>query len=149
MQKETYKEVFEKFLSRLKAPSDLLKRMETLPKSYYDALLHVAKEENRRADEKSKDFSAVNINLNTEKRKKLSPKWLFHKRKQYLQMLQSGVMKTKYPDMVMYFLGRFYEIREERNNVNHATEDGDKQLKTNLEIETMIRNYLDDLRKIV
>ena len=148
MHKETYKEEFEKFLLRLKGPLDLLKRMETLPKNYYEALLQMGQEEDSRADETRDDFAAASKKTNGKSKEKLSLKWLLHKRKQYLQMLQSGVMKTNYPDKVMYFLGRFYEIREERNNVNHATEDGKKQLKTNQEIETMITEYLDALNKI-
>ena len=56
-------------------------------------------------------------------------------------------MKTDYQDKILFFLGKYFGIREERNNINHASQLKNASLKTNQEIEEMITRLLVELKK--
>ena len=122
----TYKDEFDHFLKRINVPRDLIKRMENLSAEQYGPLL--------------------GIEVKPKAKISISPRW--NKRKtEYLAMIEQGIMKTDYPDKILFFLGNYFGIREERNNINHASQLKNASLKTNREIEEMITRLLVELKK--
>lgn len=122
----TYKDEFDHFLKRINVPRDLIKRMENLSAEQYGPLL--------------------GIEVKPKAKISISPRW--KKRKtEYLAMIEQGIMKTDYPEKILFFLGNYFGIREERNNINHASQLKNASLKTNREIEEMITRLLVELKK--
>ena len=122
----TYKDDFDQFLKRIIEPRDLIKRMENLSAEQYGPLL--------------------GIEVKPKAKISISPRWK-RRKAEYLAMLEQGVMKTDYQDKILFFLGKYFGIREERNNINHASQLKNASLKTNQEIEEMITRLLVELKK--
>lgn len=74
------------------------------------------------------------------------PKWE-NRASIYREMLQNGIAKSKFnnPEKVLQLLNGYYEIRRERNQLNHANIAERKEIS---ELEEMIVNYLDEIEKI-
>lgn len=74
------------------------------------------------------------------------PKWE-NRASIYLEMLQNGVAKSKLnnQEKMLKLLNGYYEIRRERNQLNHANASERKEISA---LENMIVNYLDELEKI-
>ncbi len=74
------------------------------------------------------------------------PKWK-NRASIYREMLQNGVAKSKFHDQekVLQLLNGYYEIRRERNQLNHANGAERKEISA---LEKMIVNYLDEIEKI-
>ena len=64
------------------------------------------------------DQNAKDTDLNTD----TTNKWESRKN-HYEYMLQTGIMKTKYPDDIMDMLKGYYDIRTKRNQINHAASE--------------------------
>lgn len=64
----------------------------------------------------------------------------------HLEMLKNGVAKSKLNDQekIIQLLNGYYEIRRERNNLNHANSNKRKEIS---ELEKMIVAYLDEIEK--
>ena len=74
------------------------------------------------------------------------PKWT-NRKKIYSEMLDSGAGTSKLNDRQKIFelLHEFYNIRQERNQINHATEVSRKEIS---DLKNMIESYLDKIEKI-
>ena len=77
---------------------------------------------------------------------KTKSKWE-HRAEMYLGMLKSGVAKSELKDKkkILELLQGYYEIRQERNQLNHANSGGRMKIS---DIALMIDNYLEKLEKI-
>lgn len=125
-----YNNGFEQFIKGLNNNDDLIRRLHGLPAESYPLLLGVEKPpKNEKSSSKSENKEA---------------KW--QKRKfQYECMLKAGIMKTIYPNEVLTLLKGFFDIRTERNHINHANDDG--LTDSALPIDEMMLTYLDQLEK--
>ena len=74
------------------------------------------------------------------------PKWE-NRASIYLEMLQSGVAQSKLnnQEKMLQLLHGYYEIRRERNQLNHANTSERKEISA---LEKMIVSYLDEIEKI-
>lgn len=65
---------------------------------------------------------------------------------QYISMLDNGYIETIFDrEKTLEFLKEFYDIRNERNYINHAIDNERKEI---FEMRKMIENYLDKIEKI-
>ncbi len=65
---------------------------------------------------------------------------------QYISMLDNGYIETIFDrEKTLEFLKEFYDIRNERNYINHAIDNERKEI---LEMKKMIENYLNKIEKI-
>lgn len=87
-------------------------------------------------------------------KKKILPKSLGEKseskwenrEKDYREMFEKKIIHTDLDEeTALKFLKHYYEIRRERNQINHANERATKKIS---ELKTMIENYLDELEKV-
>ena len=61
-------------------------------------------------------------------------------------MLDNGYIETIFDrEKTLEFLKEFYDIRNERNYINHAIDNERKEI---LEMKKMIENYLNKIEKI-
>ena len=68
---------------------------------------------------------------------------------QYQSMLDNGIMQTNYPDKVIDMLKGFYEIRTERNRINHAASDRESEIQETENVkspEELMMGYLAKLK---
>ncbi len=125
---DQYREGLIAFISRLRSSDALLKgHIKGLPGKFYPELFGIEK------------------SISGEKKDRSPEEKRSERIRQYELMIQAGVMKTDYPDDVIKLLMGYYDIRVERNHINHANDnrgtDSDKR------IDEMMRNYLDLLEK--
>ena len=86
------------------------------------------------------------INLTIKKIERTTePKWK-NRESIYLEMLKNGVAKSTLDNQekILQLLNGYYEIRRERNNLNHANSNKRKEID---ELEKMIVTYLDEIEK--
>lgn len=86
------------------------------------------------------------INLTMKKIERTNePKWK-NRASIYREMLKNGIAKSKLnnQEKILHLLNGYYEIRRERNNLNHANSNKRKEIS---ELEKMIVTYLDEIEK--
>lgn len=123
-----------KFLRSLKNTDVLVKRIGNLPETDYIDLLEIkdGKPENKRPNKKIKNEET---------------KWQ-NRQNEYESMFKSGVMKTDYPEHAIHLLRGYFDLRMERNHINHAEGNGITKSRDNSKIEEMIKQYISELQHI-
>ena len=72
-------------------------------------------------------------------------KWQ-NRAERYISMLDDGLVGSIYDkEKTLEFLKGFYDIRTERNNINHAVENNRQEI---LKLRQMIEKYLDDIERV-
>ena len=82
------------------------------------------------------------LRKNSEPAGKSESKWA-NREKIYLDMFDKEIVRTEFDEpTAMKFLRGFFDIREERNQINHANAQASKKIS---ELRPMIETYLDEL----
>ena len=133
IQDVNYKDSFEQLIERIQNVDGLMARLANLPDEYYCMLLNVEKKvKNKKTETVFQDDNY---------------KWQA-RALQYEAMFKAGIMETKYPDKAMDLLKGYFDIRVERNHINHANGDGLSGEESRTPIDVMMLNYLDKLQRI-
>ena len=76
---------------------------------------------------------------------RIASKWE-NREREYLSMFEKNIIHTAFDETTaIKFLRDYYEIRRERNQVNHANAFATKNIS---DLKTMIKDYLEELEKI-
>jgi len=126
-------------LQKINDTVHLLNQLQALPSDKYNELLDIVNEG------AWIEGNSAKTTLDMEKK----PRWE-NREIQYIKMLETGIMKTKYPDKVMEMLKGYYDIRSERNKINHAASEVDldeSNSEMKLSPEELMKAYLSALNK--
>ena len=119
-----------------------LKQIQTFPETYQNELLDIKKEE------KTLPCESADIKQNRKSADAKKTGWE-NRCMQYQSMLDNGIMQTNYPDKVIDMLKGFYEIRTERNRINHAASDRESEIQETENVkspEELMMGYLAKLK---
>ena len=131
---------YETFLKakKIKSMEHLLVQIQGIPKEYYKPLLNVnAKESEKAGATAGKKSDPVYKREN--------------KKAKYRSMFENGIMKSKYScDVMVNLLMGYYDIQQERNQINHAASDVEEEAAlTKKTPEELMTDYLTELRKYI